>query len=287
MVEIVEATPEDETLPESVETGQETAAVEGQAADEAQAEQAGEEALVVTIGDEAPPEEDDRAAPTWIKDLRKQNRDLVRKTRELETRLQQAQPAPQAVVVGARPKLSDFDFDEDKFTAELDAWMARKAKADEQQREAQRAQEQQAADWQKRVNGYRAQAAALRVENFEAAEEVVKDTLSNVQQSLILKACKQPALMVAALGHNERKAREMAAITDPVEFVAEVARLETQLKTQSRKPLTAPEGKPPRSSMSGVAAVDSELAKLEARAAKTGDRTAVVQYHRNKARQAA
>ena len=252
------------------------------AATEGAAEDAGE--LVVTLGDEPSPEEDERTAPTWVKDLRKQNRELVRKTRDLESRLQQAQPAPSAVVVGARPTLAACEYDEDRFSAELDAWHARKAAADEQQRNAERQHQAQAEAWNKRLGDYRKQAAALRVPGFDQAEESVKDTLTIVQQGLLIRACKQPALMVAALGNNERKAKELAGIADPIEFVAELARLETQLKTQARKPLTQPERMAPRSSVSGAAAVDDQLAKLQAHAAKTGDRTPVVRYLREKQR---
>lgn len=268
--------------------GGELSAVHGaESAADAAASGGEEPALVVTIGDEHPPEDDERSAAPWIKELRKQNRELVRRTRHLEQQLQQQQPAPAAVVVGPKPTMAACDYDEDKFASEMEAWHGRKAKADEQQREAQRQQETQAADWQKRLQNYRSQAAALRVPGFEQAEETVRDTFSVVQQGLLIRACKQPALMVAALGNNERKARDLAAITDPVEFVAEVARLEAQVKTQARKPAAPVERMPPRSSTAGAAAVDNQLAKLQAEADRTGDRTKVVAYMRGKQVQAA
>jgi hypothetical protein len=261
---------------------------EGEAGSEGGSAEGGEGELLVTIGDESPPaEEAEHSAPQWVKDLRKQNRELVRKTRDLEQRLQVAQPVQQAVAPGLKPTLAGCEYDEEKFAADLEAWHERKLRADEQQREAERKQQAQAAEWNKRLDGYKKQALQLRIPNFEAAEEVVRDTLNVTQQSLIIKACKQPALMVAALGNNERKARELAAITDPVEFVAEVVRTEAQLRTQARKPSTAPEKAAPRSSMSGASAVDSELARLQAQAAKTGDRTPVVRYLQGKARQTA
>lgn len=263
--------------------GDESGAVdEGAQGAEASAEEGAADELVVTLGDETPPEEDERAAPAWVKDLRKQNRELVRKTRDLEARLQQTQPAPAAVVLGPKPTLASCEYDEDKFASEMEAWHERKAKADEQQREAQRAQQAQADAWQKRLAEYQKQKTALRVPGIEQAEETIRDTFNTVQQGLLIRACKQPALMVAALGNNERKARDLAAITDPVEFVAELVRLETTVKTQARKPTTVPERTVPRSSVSGAAAVDNQLSKLQAEAAKTGDRTKVVAYLRGK-----
>jgi hypothetical protein len=48
-----------------------------------------------------------------------------------------------------------------------------------------------------------------------------------------------------------------------------------------------PEKAAPRSSMSGASAVDDQLAKLQAQAEKTGDRTPVVRYLQGKAKQTA
>lgn len=262
------------------------AAEDGAQGAEAAAEDGAADELVVTLGDETPPEEDERAAPAWVKDLRKQNRELVRKTRDLEAKLQQAQPAPVAIEVGPEPDAEAYETwtqeGAAKFKADWREWMARKTKAEEQQREAQRAQQAQADAWQKRLAEYQKQKTALRVPGIEQAEETIRDTFNTVQQGLLIRACKQPALMVAALGNNERKARDLAAITDPVEFVAELVRLETTVKTQARKPTTSPEHAVPRSSVSGAAAVDNQLSKLQAEAAKTGDRTKVVAYLRGK-----
>jgi len=270
-----EEVPADDAPPDGAPEGEEAAA-DGDAGDE----------VVVTIGDETPPtEEDERRAPAWLRDLRQQNRSLVRRTRELEAQLKQTQPAPALVEVGAKPSLAACDFDEDRFAAELESWHDRKAKAEQQTREAQRAQVQAAEAWQKRLGEYEKQKAALKVPGLAAAEETCRDVFSVTQQALIIKACKQPALMVAALGLNEKEARRLAGITDPVEFTAELVRTEMQVKTQSRKP-PPPEKPVPRSSVSGAAAVDSTLAKLQEKAAKTGDRTEVVRYLQGK-RQAA
>ncbi len=298
-IEITPATETDDELPAGNDAANELpagddgeaaageAGAEGAAGAEGEAGDGAGDELVVTIGDEAAPIEDEKAAPPWVKELRRSDREKTRRIRELEQRLAAAQPVQPAAVAGPRPTLAGCDFDEDKFSAELDAWHGRKRQAEDSEREAERSKQAHAAAWQKQLDGYKQQAAALRVPNFAAAEEAVKDTFSVVQQGLIIKACKQPALMVAALGSNDRKARELAAITDPVEFTAEIARVEVQLKTQTRKPATLPEKAAPRSSITGASAVDGELAKLQERAAKTGDRTQVVRYLQGKAKQAA
>ncbi len=107
---------------------------------EAGAAEGSAEEVVVSIGDETPPEEEERGAPQWVKDLRRSDREKTRKLREYEAEIQRlkAPSAPAAVVVGERPKLADFDFDEDKHEAALTAWLDRKSQADEAQRTKQR-----------------------------------------------------------------------------------------------------------------------------------------------------
>lgn len=273
-----------EELPTDQAEQEEAATAEGeqQAEESAEkgAEQSDEGELVVTLGEEPAPEEDESKAPQWVRDLRKQDREKTRRIRELEAKLQQAQPQPAAVIVGERPTLAACDYDEDKFAAELDKWHERKAKADRQREEQERLQQAQQEAWQRRLGEYRKQAQSLRVPGFEQAEEAIKDTFSTVQQGLLIRACKTPALMVAALGNNERKARELAAINDPIEFVAEIVRLEAQVKTQSRKPATPPERMAPRSSATSGAAIDNQLEKLREEAARTGDMSKVLAYKR-------
>ncbi|MCY1427445.1 hypothetical protein D9M71_432910 [compost metagenome] len=87
------------------------------------------------------------------------------------------------------------------------------------------------------------------------------------------------ALVVYALGKNAAKAKELAAIKDPVKFAFAIAKLETQLKVQAKKSAPAPErtvsGSAPKSG-----AVDSSLERLREEAAKTGDYSKVTQYRK-------
>jgi hypothetical protein len=80
------------------------------------------------------------------------------------------------------------------------------------------------------------------------------------------------------LGKNSKIADEIAAITDPIEFTAAIARLEGKL-TVTAKTRQAP---PPEQKITkGVyVSQDAELARLEAEADRTGDRTAINAYKR-------
>lgn len=241
----------------------------------------------VSIGDEQPESDDEAqhaAAPAWVKDLRKQNRALVREKRELEARLAaKSAPAdaPGTVVVGAKPTLEACDFDAERFERELEAWHSRKLQADELQRKQEAAEQGARAEWQKKLDAYGAAKAAMKVRDFEDAEDIARDSLSVVQQGLILNGAENPALLVYALGKNPKKARELAAITDPVKFAFAAAKLETQLKVQPRKTAPAPE-RAVRGTAPVTGAADNTLDRLRAEADKTGDRSKVAAYLRSK-----
>lgn len=260
--------------------GADAGAGTGDAADGGDAEA---EQVVVTIGDEPAAEEEDEAtAPTWVRDLRKKNRENVRHIRDLEQRLAATAPTPAAAeVLGPQPTMETCDFDEAKFATETRAWLAKEAKIESQKNAQADADKKSREAWQTKLASHATAAKALKVPDFEDAEEAVKEALSVVQQGVILQGSKGSATLVYALGKNPKKLKELAAISDPVQFAWAAAQLETQLKVTPRKAPPVPE-RTIRGGAGGNAAVDSQLAKLEAEADRTGDRTKVAQYHRNK-----
>jgi hypothetical protein len=237
--------------------------------------------LVVTFGDEpAPAEDEDPArAPGWVRDLRKANRDKDRRIRELEQRVAAASPQPAPVVVGPKPTLAGCDYDEDKFGEQLDKWHADKRAADEAERAKAQAVEGQKKAWQSRLDAYEQAKSALKVSDFDDAEDAARDVLSTVQQGVIVNGAENPALLVYALGRNPKKAKELAAITDPVRFAFAVAKLETQLKTTPRKTAPVPE-RVVRGSTPAANVADKVLEKLYEKAAASGDLTEVNRYKR-------
>lgn len=134
-------------------------------------------------------------------------------------------------------------------------------------------------------------ASGLKVSDYDDASQAFEDTFSIVQQGIVIGGPEDPkasALLRYALGKNPKKAKELAAIKDPVKFAFAVAKLETQLKVTPRKSAPPPD-RQVRSSVAGATAVDNQLARLQAEADKTGDRSKVAAYLRqkNKAKQAA
>src|SRR5690606_30949279 len=274
---------EDNQGDESQENSEETQNESSQPDDETSED----EEFVITVGDEKPePSDDDdfsgKPAPTWVKDLRKKEREARKRIKELEAQVQQAKPADKPIEVGAKPKLSDFDYDEDQFESAVEQWHERKRQVDQQQA-AKRAEEEQAQQaWQTKMQSYeeRRQTVAAKVRDFEEVEEAAKDKLTPTQQGILIHAAENPELIMYHLGKHPNKAKELAEITDPIQFAFAAAKLDSQMKIQTRKPSTQPERKP--SGSAGLAgAVDQKLAQLEAKAAKTGDRTELIKYKKS------
>ena len=239
------------------------------------------EEVVVSIGEEAPPQEEHTPAPEWVKELRKTNRELQRQNRELQGRLQAAPPETKPVVIGNKPKLEDYDYDADKYEEALTNWFDRKRQADDvnAKQEAEVMNQQKA--WQAKLDGYGKAKAELRVKDFEDAEEVAQQVFSITQQGVLLQGADNPALVVYALGKNPAKAKELAEIKDPVKFAFAVAKLEKDLKVTNRRQAPAPERIVSGTGRSS-GAVDSTLERLRADAERTGNMTKVIAYKAQK-----
>ena len=239
------------------------------------------------MGDEEPEssDEDDfsgKPAPTWVKDLRKKEREARKRIKELEAQVQQAKPADKPIEVGPKPKLADFDYDEDQFESAVEQWHERKRQVEQQQAAKQAEEEKAKQAWQTKMQSYeeRRQNVASKVRDFEEVEEAAKDKLTATQQGILIHAAENPELILYHLGKNPKKAQELSEITDPIQFAFAAAKLDSQMKIQTRKPSTQPERKPSGSAgLSGV--VDQRLAQLEAKAAKTGDRTELIKYKKS------
>jgi hypothetical protein len=245
------------------------------------AEQSEDEQVVIEIEGESPPPEDDAKAPGWVKDLRKSNREKERENRKLREQLAKLSSAaePAAVELGKKPTIEGADYDSAVYERQLIDWVEKKRAVEERQKsiEAERQKEQEA--WNATLETYGQNRKSLKVKDFEEAELVVQDELSNTQQGMILQGADNPALLIYALGKNPKKAKEIASIKDPVKFAFAVAKLETQLKVKNRKAAAAPE-RVIQGSARSSGAVDSTLERLREEAARTGNMDKVMQYKR-------
>lgn len=252
------------------------------------------EELVVAIGKEPDaavgdddaeimaPDDSGQPPSTTLQNLRKKAREDAKALRRMEQERDAAiaaasapKPAdPAAVVVGEKPTLESCGYDAEKFEVELTAFHDRKRQAEEQDRKRAEAGKAQETAYGERLTAYRQGSAQLRVTNFKAAEDTVVGVLSQVQQSIIIKHAKNAALVVFALGNDAAKLKELAAISDPIEFGIRARELEQEIKTVKRA--IKPEGTAPSGSGTGVTAAGSTaIQRAEKQAEVTGDRSEV------------
>jgi hypothetical protein len=255
---------------------------EGEEKPEGEAKQAeGEDdGVTITIGEESPSSEAE-AAPEWVRELRKENAAKAKRIRELEQEREQRSP-PQAL--GAEPTLEGCDYDAVKYATDLKAYLAKKGEHEAKERSAREAEQKQQEAFRAKEAAYTTAKSALKVPDYDDAEQAATDILSDVQRNIVIGISDSPAQLMYVLGKNPQKCRELAAL-DPAKFIYEAAKLETKVKVQPRREVPAPEktikgGGPTTSS-------DAHLAKLRAEADRTGDRTKVVAYMREQKRKAA
>jgi hypothetical protein len=240
------------------------------------------EEVIVSIGEDAPPADEEVRAPEWVRELRKTNREKERRIRELEAKLSATTTEIKPVVtLGPKPKLEDHDYDADRYEQAIDQWHERKREHDREAEKALQSEQQQQKAWQTKLDDYGKAKAELKVRDYEDAEEAVQQILSITQQGVVLQGCDNPALVVYALGKNPKKAAELAALTDPVKFAFAVAKLEKELKVTNRRATPAPERVVSGTGRSS-GAVDSTLERLREEAARTGNMTKVIQYRAQK-----
>jgi hypothetical protein len=263
-----------DVAPEAPETEDETTEGENQAAPDDL-----EEELIVTIGEETPPQEetDEKRAPEWVRNLRTKAREQERELRELR-KLRDGVEQQKQTQLGPKPTLEACDYDADLFERRLDAWKERKAVADRQQAEVKEAEAKRQEYFNSKFEAYSTRKAEVigKIKDFADVEETVLHALDDTQRGVVLAHAKDPALLLYAIGKDEKRLQELAKLSDPVEFIFAVARMETQMRTQSRKPSSAPE-----KSVKGSASTtgsDKRLDQLYDEAARTGDLTKVRQY---------
>jgi hypothetical protein len=250
--------------------------------------------VVITIGDEAPPAADDeiegKPAPQWVRELRKEAKEAKKRVRELEQAeaARQATAAPKADPVGDAPTLESCDYDAEKYADAKLAWSERKRAADAKAAAERQQQEAAQAEWAKMQDDYRAAGSALKlVGGFDDAEATVKAALDPMQHAILVqgpKTVKAAAQLVGALSRNPAKLAELAAIKNPVKYAFALADVVSQLKEVPKKS-PPPAESVVRGSAGGATSVDNARARLEAEADRTGDRSKLIAYDRNKRRE--
>ncbi len=241
-------------------------------------EQGEQEAEQETETVEVEKEPEPQKTPTWITELRRQNREMKRQLQAAQSNRTVAVPQ-----LGAKPTLEACEFDSERFENEYAAWTEKKIAIDLQRREQVQQEEILQQTWQEKVSGYEAKKTSVRTiaPDFDDAEEVCKDVLSNVQQVIIVKNARDPAKLVLEIGRNPELAAKLGNITDPVEFTYQIATMEAKMATKSPTKSTPAPDKPLRAS-GGVSGglSGNKLEQLRAEAEKTGNYDKVYAYRK-------
>lgn len=206
-------------------------------------------------------------APEWVKEVRKENRELKRQLKQRESQQHEQQ------VLREKPTLDDHDYDSDAFEQDYAQWLTEK-----QQVDAQVHAERQ--KYQQYHERYKADVDAIKAKapDYDEVELSVVDVLSEQKQGLLQMLVDNPAKVVYALGKNSPAQLERLSKLDDIQFAKQIVLMEMQMssKTKSRnqnKP------KPKTHELEGAAGgADTRLAKLEAEADRTGDRSKVAAY---------
>jgi hypothetical protein len=224
-------------------------------------------------GEEPPVDE-----PAWAKELRQKNRDQAR---ELDGYRKAAVPKP--VEIGVKPTLEACDYDEDRFATELEGWHDRKRQADNAERDAAQAVEVRNQQWARTLANHQAKAAALPVKDYQAAEASVVAALPEPLQSALVLYTDDSAKVVYALSKHPAQLAKLSQETDPIKFVIAVRDMEKRIKTDvTRKAPPPPEASTIQRGSGSVSTPNSnkKLDQLEKDAARTGNRTPVIEYKR-------
>jgi hypothetical protein len=239
-----------------------------------------EDEVVISIGEESPPQDEEVRAPTWVRELRKSNREKERKIRELEAKLNTTVAETKPATLVSKPTLENCDYDSDEYEQKLAEWYEHKREHDAAEAHAKAQQDAEAKAWQDKLDSYAKAKSSLKVRDYEEAEATALESFNVTQQGIVLQGSDNPALIIYAIGKSTKRAKELAAITDPVKFAFAVAKLETQLKVTNRRATTAPERTITTSGGRVSGTIDSQLERLRAEALKTGDVSKVMEYKR-------
>lgn len=185
---------------------------------------------------------------------------------------------PAAIEVGDRPTLEGCDYDEDRLATETDAWIDRKLAAAQQERDTPRTAEDEA-----RADVERYEASITKLPYADAAEMVGKARagLTPAQEFMISQACSEPGKLLHALGRHPQKLAELVSVKNPAKFIAKAVTLEANMKSGSNRRQAPQPERIPRGNAAPKSA-DKEEARLEKEADRTGDRTALQAYRRQK-----
>lgn len=240
-----------------------------------------EDELIISFDGEDPGEPNEEENSEGWKKVRAETRAVKAALAEATAKL--AALEKPAIVLGPKPTLEDCDYDGDKFEAALDSWKDKERSAKETQTAEQKQAETFRTEFNADLNTTKEQEAALKAPGYAEAKAEVVAGLDMNQQAVLIQAAKNRANVIYALGKHPARLATLAAIKNPLKLAVAINDLERGLTMSSRRRSPEPETLVRGSAPISRRSPDKELERLEAAAAKTNDRTAVVRYKREQA----
>jgi hypothetical protein len=123
-----------------------------------------------------------------------------------------------------RGHAEEFDFDGIKYRDALLAWNDAQAQGRRAGRRRAPGAGSRQASLECEAESYNTAKAALRVDDFDGAEHVVRETMSQTQQGVILQRCRQARAGGLRAGPQPGQGEGTGGIKDPVKFAFAVSR---------------------------------------------------------------
>lgn len=257
---------------------------EGEDQDHQEKPQDSEDEIIISLDDDVETNKDDDTGESSVfRDMRKRYREAEKARKQAEKELAELKKPALEKDLRPEPTLEDHDYDEEAFRSDMRQWVREEAKAKEKQAEIERARKAQNEEHFKKVDAFYESYKFLSYHDKEDALQEAITTLSAQQQAILLDAVNKPATIIYALGKNPKVLDKLAGITNPIKFAAEAAKVEARMQINPSKVKPKPDA--PVKGTSGVSSVDKTLAKLEAQARKTKNRTALIAYKQKLAKQ--
>jgi hypothetical protein len=113
--------------------------------------------------------------------------------------------------LGPKPTLEACDYDADLFERRLDAWKERQAVANRQAAEAKEAEAKRQEYFNSKFEAYSTRKAEVigKIKDFADVEETVLHALDDTQRGVVLAHAKDPALLLYAIGKDEKRLQEL------------------------------------------------------------------------------
>ena len=246
---------------------------------EAAPEQTGE--IIIAIEGEEPAVDEDAEAEAELGEkglnalrrAREAAKESARKLREAEARaaaLEAAVKPKEADVLGPRPVIADYGFNDDLHAAALLEWADKKRKVDEAKTKEQEAAKAATEAYNAKLTRYHEDRVKVGVD--DDAQALVVAALTPQQQAALMDASLDPAKVVAALAKTPKVLGELSGIKEIHKFTYRLAQIEGKITMTTKAP------PPPESKLRGGVAVApvtaGSLEKLRAQAEKSGDYSA-------------